>query len=286
MASWPRGGAAHRIELTNLDRWELGRTYNLDQRCLIHGPDESSLALVRHPCGNGRRTSANISSRPLHAGLHPAPTGGAPGSTNPPIRGSVNTARSTRTARPGSGPRRSRAQRRQTSPARASRAAALRTRGRPASPDGAPGSTYRLLRGLAVGVRRRVLTPTRGGHAWFCRPVPTADVRQRRPHPGSGRGRCSRVPTAPRPSSVQAASPSTRSGSAWSARSRQARTNDVDPLRATATIAASEEGAQPAHLRSDLADIDHQRGTLVRSELADKCGQFSPTKPHAEPGGP
>ena len=59
--------------------------------------------------------------------------------------------------------------------------------------------------------------------------------------PGSGRGRCSRVSTTRRRSSIQAALPSTRNGSTWSARSRQARTNDVDPRRATATIAATEE---------------------------------------------
>jgi hypothetical protein len=121
--------------------------------------------------------------------------------------------------------------------------------------------------------------PGRCYRGWFCRSVPTADVRQGRPHPGSRPGPCSRVPTAPRPSSVQAASPSTRSGSTWSARSRQARTNDVDPRRATATMAATEEGVRPAPLRSVLDDIDHERDCPCGQNSRTTAVGISPTKP-------
>lgn len=104
---------------------------------------------------------------------------------------------------------------------------------------------------------------------WLCRSVPTADVRHGRPHPRIGQGRCPRVPTAPRSSSIPAALPSPRSWSTWSARRAPAEDVRRDQGRATARSTAAEEGACHLRLgpqhgpsldgppRSLLADIDH-----------------------------
>ena len=148
-----------------------------------------------------------------------------------------------------------------------------------------PGGAHRHRRGEAeLGGQRALHLPARATTTALNSSGST-NINEQPPKPRPG----TRLEFRPRrSSSVQVAQPSTRSGSTWNARRRQPRTNDVDPRRATAIIAATEEGVPPPtpnelsqrrrrvpQPTSQFTHIDHAHRTQVTSEFTSQRRQSS-----------